>query len=175
MRERRSTWRCLGDNQANVGLPERTTGLGLLLVGNAASGYFGRTDFATNDFTAEFDDWLDNVTANSGPGDPLEELLVAFPPTRVFDAVGTTRARYDQDVPGSRAADQLPLVEPNPLARAGVVVVPVSGTGNEERVAELAAADEPLEFVLTEDGWSGGGSDDLGLPSAGVLYALLSR
>lgn len=168
------TWRCLGDTGAKVGLPPRTTGVGLLLVGNAASGYFGRTDFATNDFDPAFDQWLDVVTGNPGRGDPFDELLLAFPPTLVFDAVGTTSARFDDEVPGSRADGRLEPVEPDPLAEATVVVVSVAGSGNEERVAELA--DDPaLVDALAASGWSDGGPDDTGLPSAGVLYALLNR
>ncbi len=167
-------WRCLGDAGANVGIPARTSGLGLLLLGNAASNYFGTSDFATNDFDPAFDDWLDVITDNSGQGDPFAELLVAFPPTRVFDAVGTTTARFDDDVPGSRADGRLDPVDTDPVASADVVVVPIAGSGDEERVTELA--DEPaLVDALVETGWSAGGADDTGLPSGGVLYALLSR
>jgi hypothetical protein len=164
------TWLCLGDTAADVGLPPRTTAIGLLLVGNAATGYFGTSDIATNDFTPEFDDWLGNLTANDGSSDPLRELLRAFPPTLVFDAVGTTGAQYEQEVPGSRAADRLPAVDPDPLATANVVVVPVDGGD----VADLASSAALID-ALTESGWSQGGPDATGLPSSGVLYDLLTR
>ena len=166
-------WRCLGDQPGRVGLPPRTTALGLLLVGNAASGYFGRADIATNDFETDpgFDDWLDNLTSDSS-ADPLSELLRAFPPTRVFESVGTTRASFDRQVPPSRASDQIDVVEPDPLARAEVVVVPIAG-GDDERVAELAGS-PALADSLTELGW-GEPPDDTGLPNAGVLYDLLTR
>jgi hypothetical protein len=164
------TWRCLGDTAAAVGLPPQTTATGLLLVGNAVTGYFGRSDIATNDFTPEFDEWLDRITANDGSPDPLRELLRAFPPTLVFDAVGTTSAQYGQEVPGSRAEGRVPAVEPDPLAVATVVVVPIEGGD----VDDVASEDAFVE-ALTESGWTAGGPDTTGLPSAGVLYDLLSR
>jgi hypothetical protein len=170
------TWRCLGDNAANVGLPPRTSATGLLLVGNAATGYFGRSDIATNDFEGDpaFDDWLDAITANDRSADPLSELLRAFPPTRTFDTVGTTIADYEREVPGSRADGRLPLVEPEPLATANVVVVPVVGSDGEDEVASLAASSAMAE-ALSDAGWLVGGDDATGLPPSGVLYDLLTR
>jgi hypothetical protein len=64
------------------------------------------------------------------------------------------------------------VVEPDPLARAEVVVVPIAG-GDDERVAELAGS-PALADSLTELGWDEP-SDDTGLPNAGVLYELLTR
>jgi hypothetical protein len=164
------TWLCLGDKAARVGLPPRTSALGLLMVGNAATGYFGRSNIATNDFTPEFEDWLDNITANDGSPDPLRGLLRAFPPTRTFDAVGTTQGEWDQAVPGSRADGRLPAFDPEPLATANVVVVPVDGGD----VAGLADSRALVES-LTESGWTEGGPDTTGLPPSGVLYDLLTR
>jgi hypothetical protein len=165
-----ATWRCLGDTAAKVGLPPPTTGLGLLLLGNAATGYFGRSDIATNDFTPEFEEWLSRITANNRSDDPLADLLRAYPPTRIYDAVGTGRAQYDDTVPGSRAEDALPFVAPDPLATATVVVVPVNGGD----VAGVATSDALVD-ALVESGWSEGGPDDTGLPNPGVMYDLSTR
>jgi hypothetical protein len=164
------TWKCLGERGADVGLPPRTSATGLLLVGNAATGYFGTSEIATNDFDPAFEDWLDTITANDGSSDPLRELLRAFPPALVFDTVGTTEAQYDAEVTGTRADGHLPAVEPEPLATANVVVVPVNGGA----VADVAGSPEFLD-ALADSGWLVAGADPTGLPSAGVLYDLLTR
>lgn len=164
-------WRCLGESDADVGLPPRTGALGLLLLGNAVSGYFGRVEVATNDFDAAFDAWFESITSNSGEADPLSELLLFFPPTLRFQAVGTSRAEFDEEVP-----DDVPLdpVVPDPTARANVVFAPVAGADGAERAAELAGADS-VRDALTDAGWDGGDEGPANLPSAGLLYALLTR
>jgi hypothetical protein len=169
-------WKCLGDRGARVGLPPRSTALGLLLVGNAASGYFGSVDIATNDMDADpaFDDWLARITANSRSDDPLAELLRVFPPTLLFDAVGTTNGRFDTEVSGSRADGRIGALEPDPLARANVVLAPVQGADDAERITDLAG-NEALRDALAEAGWETGGDQPPNLPSAGVLYQLRTR
>ena len=100
------------------GCPRATTGLGLLLLGNAASGYFGTADFATNDFDPAFDTWLDAITANDGSERPAGRAA-ASPSLRRECSTRSARpsVRYDDEVPDSRAEDQLPVVEPNPQPR----------------------------------------------------------
>ncbi len=169
------TWRCLGDAGANVGLPDRTGALGLLLVANAASDYFDKVDdLATNDFNEDpqFDGWLDRLTADT-TSDPLGDLLLAFPPTLVFDAVGTSRAQVAADV-GSRVVDRLVVVAPDPAGRAHVVIAPVRGADGAEAVTELAD-DAGFLDALTDAGWERGATGSTNLPRAGVLYVLLTR
>jgi hypothetical protein len=170
------TWRCLGENAAvNVGLPPPESALGLLLLGNAVSGYFGRTDVFTNDFEEPgFDSWYDNLTAADDRDDPLGALLLVYPPTRLYDAVGTDRAQFDASVPGSRADGRLDVAEPDPLASAVVVMAPVAGAGGGDRIAELAGSDALAE-ALADLGWDVGSSPSANLPDPGVLYALLTR
>jgi hypothetical protein len=169
-------WRCLGERGANVGLPPRATALGLLLVGNAASGYFGTVDIATNDFDADpaFDDWLAQITANDRSDDPLTALLRGYPPKLLFDAVGATSAEFDTEVTGSRADGLIGPIEPDPLARANVVLAPVRGADDAERVADLTG-NEALLAALADAGWGDDGDEPANLPSAGVLYQLRER
>jgi hypothetical protein len=169
------TWRCLGDSAADVGLPPAESALGLLLRGNAVSGYFGTTEVFTNDFEEPgFDGWYDDLTAAEGGEDPLGDLLRVFPPTPLFDAVGTDRAQYDATVPGSRADGRLDVAEPDPLAAAVVVMAPVAGADGGDRVVDLAGHDALAE-ALADSGWDVGGSPSANLPDPGVLYALLTR
>jgi hypothetical protein len=150
------TWRCLGDTAVN-------------------GGYFGRTDVFTNDFEEPgFDSWYNNLTAADDRDDPLGALLLVYPPTRLYDAVGTDRAQFDASVPGSRADGRLDVAEPDPLAAAVVVMAPVAGADGGERIAELAGNDALAEG-LADLGWDVGSSPSANLPDPGVLYALLTR
>ena len=92
-------WRCLGDDAGSdwgsiggdpawgalkVGLPGADSATGLSVLASVASGYFGATDFASNDFdTSDFASWLGTLTEPSGKGEatPVRTLV-------------TTRGKY---------------------------------------------------------------------------------
>lgn len=166
-------WRCLGDaigrpwpevggraewGSVKAGLPPASSGAGILALGNAASSFFERTDFATNDFDDRFLVWKAKVTAT--PGSYLS-FIQQFP--AAFSAVGTTQAEVTATGLGGRSVAV--NVSPPP-ARVVAVIAPLAG----RRVSGLVPS---LQDGLRTAGWS---TDDLdapsGLPSPGVLLAL---
>lgn len=165
-------WRCLGDAIGHPwtdfpgGKPEwglvkvvlpPTSGTGTLLLGNAATGYFSRTDFATNDFDDAFIVWRANLSASTGT---FTTFIQQFP--AAFSAIGATQVEVAKGM-GNR-----PVATILPIRKASATVV-LSGV-NGRRVDRLASE---LERLLKTDGWS---TKDLAqttdLPNPGVLLAL---
>src|SRR5947209_6453954 len=104
-------WHCLGDaighpwtdvggqpewGTVKAGIPPVSSAAGLLLLGNAASGYFGSTTFATNDFDDAFLVWKGNVVRQPSS---FTTFIQQFP--AAFSAVGSTRAEVTAQA-GSR-------------------------------------------------------------------------
>ena len=180
-------WKCLGDNigvpwstiggqvqwgDVKVGVPKRSTASGLLIVGNAASGYFGRADIATNDFDADdgFGPWYAKLKRAEQSSDPFLPFIQQFPAR--FSAVGVIDAKERAGV-GSRTAD-VEVIRPTPEASAVVVVVPVSASG-ERRIRDVARSGA-LRDELAAEGWTVDGVPATsGLPEFGVLTALSTR
>jgi hypothetical protein len=170
-------WRCLGEatgrpwaeiggettwGPVTTGLPPTDSGLGLLVLGNAASGYFGDTPFAGNEVRNDFEfrAWLDDLLQYSGEDDPVARFYQQFP--AAFSAVGTVAVSETE-----ARADEVGVVTPDPTATAVVVL---AGLRN-PAAADLADS-EALAEALTGAGWSAGGPTTSGLPAAGVLIAL---
>jgi len=165
------SWKCLGEaigkqwsdvggdaawGPVKAGIPPLTTARGVLLLGEASSGYFGRTDFATNDFDDAFLVWKANLTATSAT---FTRFIQEFP--AAFAAVGATRV--DTLKSGSKPVDS---ILPSPSAMAVAVLAPVNGAS----VPDVANV---LKNRLRDDGWSTQDfSGSTGLPDAGVLLAL---
>lgn len=164
-------WHCLGDaigrqwtevggrpewGTVKAGVPPVSSGAGLLLLGNAASGYFGRTDFATNDFDAEFGVWRSNVVATPAT---FATFLLQFP--AAFSAVGTIAAQADA---GARTSEVV-FVGPPPTASAVVVLAQVDSNRAQGRAGDLTKA-------LRDARWDTAPPASSGLPDAGVLLAL---
>lgn len=165
-------WRCLGDaigkqwaevggdvawGEVKAGIPRLTTASGTILLGGAAVDYFGRTDFATNDFDDAFRVWKAKVTKTAAS---FSTFLQQFP--AAFSAVGAIDAQAD---PAARAAE---VTKFGTSSRAAAVVVIGSVEGR--KTGNVAKQLKPL---LEARGWSSGGvSDPTGLPDPGVLLAL---
>jgi hypothetical protein len=178
-------WHCLGDaigsdwpsiggqpewGKVKVGLPSMRTASGLLLAGNAASGYFGRSDIATNDFNADdgFGPWFAKVKRAQQSSDPFPQFIQQFP--ALFSAVGTTEAEEQAGV-GTRPVE---VIKPDPQASAVAVVVPVNPSAD-GRVRNLAKS-SALRDELRAEGWTVDNvPDSTGLPDPGVLTALRTR
>ena len=81
-----AVWRCVGDRAGQpwsdlggdpawgplwTGLPDADSATGLAVLGAVATGFFGRVDFAANDFAGEdLPSWLGNLAERSGGRDP---------------------------------------------------------------------------------------------------------
>jgi hypothetical protein len=193
-------WRCLGDaaerpwadmggdpawGAVRVGLADPHTATGLAVLGGAVAGFYGRSDYAANDFGGDLDDWLGALAARSTPasaGDPVARLLTRGPAE--FAAVGApeTTARQAADHDGTGAT------YPAPVATADLVAVPVGADGGPADRAADVAGDGDLRRALAAAGWRvegeraarGVAGDQAlppgdGLPSGAVLGALLDE
>lgn len=145
-----------------VGLPPTSSASGLLLYANAIAGYFGRVDYGTNDFDAEFQAW--NAGIRSAVSDsPFTRFVQQYP--AAYTAVGALGAEVRTGL-GTRPAT---VVDSDPAGRAVVVVAALRS-----RDANDLAKRRALTDALQRSGWTDGPvpTDRTGLPSAGVLLAL---
>lgn len=168
-------WRCLGDHAGTrwgelgageaawgalkVGLPDADSASGLPVLASVASGYFGDTGFASNDFDPEgFRSWLEALAAPSqgGEDDPIWILAtVQGKYTAVGDRAASTLER-DVDV-----------LEPEPAIEITSVLVPLRGGDDLPDAA-------PVRDGLQEFGWRPVAADAPVAPTLkpGVMAAL---
>ncbi|MGH9280400.1 MAG: hypothetical protein ACRD12_20165, partial [Acidimicrobiales bacterium] len=181
------TWKCLGDAAvANYWfgvndpwaaiefgrLDPDTDAMGLLVLGQAVSSYFGTATVATNDLDADdrFPQWFAALKRHSIRGDtPLTEMLITN--GAKYDAVGTVRA----EAPANDM--RVDLLYPEPMATADVVLA-TAGTSN-ARAARRAVTADNAGKALVRAGWTAPGGPGLppanGLPSGGLLLQLQNR
>jgi hypothetical protein len=144
-------WKCLGDyvgrpwtdvtggvpswGNITVGNPPLTSATGLLLFGNAVTGYFGRTDIATSDFTNDdaFTAWRGRMKATFTETDPFIAFVTQLPAK--FAAVGVTTAEAQTNV--GAQADKIVVLNPNPQATAVVTMAPVAGGERGQEIQRL--------------------------------------
>jgi hypothetical protein len=172
-------WRCLGDaagsdwadlgdgshaewRELKVGLTDPDLALGLPVLGSVAAGYFGRTDFATNDLElSEFEIWLANLAAPSSTGDPNPALTLATRPG-TYSAAGSVGAVVE-----ALASRDVRSIAPEVPVAATIAVASVDGGG-------LPGTDA-LRDALEADGWARADADDLAPTlKPGVMAALHS-
>jgi hypothetical protein len=164
------------------------TASGLLALSQATASYFGRTDYASNDFVDPgFRRWFEQLERSipsfpAPPRTPLDEMLSKGP--SVYDLAGSIEAEAAPSVALSRDKDRLSILYPSPATVADVVVVPITNANRGGRVTSLLQSDDVAE-LLAQSGWRVDGqplADSLdpdfelpagsGLPRAGVLEAL---
>ena len=173
-------WRCLGDATGNdwgalggdarwgalrVGLPSASSATGLGVLAAAASGYFGGTDFASNDFdSTPFRGWLDTLTAPSGAGErePVATLI-------------TARGRYTAvgDLAASALDRRVAVLASEPGIEVNAVLAAFPGSEALDTDSPTAVA---LRELLVDRGWEAraGGDVPATLQVPGVLAALHS-
>ncbi|MEX2256538.1 MAG: substrate-binding domain-containing protein [Acidimicrobiia bacterium] len=195
------TWKCMGDvaggpwtragGEATWGVVKpghadpATTGDGLLVIGQAASSYFGRTDLSIDDYADDgFLEWFSRLE-NSVRSVPFEQMLAGGP--ALIDMVGTTEA--DAGPALARASrdrrEQVELLYPAPVATADVVYAPVEGAAGADDLADLLTGDDG-RAALARAGWRVDGESRASgvpatprlpardnVPDAGSLQALL--
>ena len=200
------TWRCIGDVagtawgstgvQSTWGAvkpghptPDQTA-VGLLVLGQATSGYFGRATFASNDFAdPAFRSWFERLeravpTFPVPPRTPLDDMLFSGPAS--FDLTGSTEAAAGPAITSSRDRDRTTILYPAPLTTADVVLAPVAGSPAGDRLMKLIESKDGLR-ALAQAGWRVDGQPlaagvpdqpsllvDSNVPKAGVLQALRS-
>jgi hypothetical protein len=163
-----TTWKCLGDAAQDptfrVGADAISSATGVLVRAAALSGYFGRSDYATNDLDEDVGarPWLDNLNnrlaaaAGFGAGS-LQSFVLQQGSARVYLTTG------------ANARDLVPfdVRTPTPAVRVVTAFTPTASGGG--RVDASA-----LRRELRTAGWADvqPTSKDEGLPSPGVLLAL---
>jgi hypothetical protein len=198
------TWKCIGDFAGREwvdagGDPAwgrvkpahadpSTTGEGLLVIGQAASNYYGRTDLSIDDYADDaFLEWFSRLEENARieAESPFEQMLVGG--AALYDMVGTLEAQAGPQL--ARASrdrrDQVRLLYPAPVATADVVYVPVNDADGADDLSDVLTGDDG-RAALARDGWRVDGEPHaegvpdrpaLGprdnLPDAGSLQALL--
>lgn len=198
-------WRCLGEAAAagpwtaSGGKPEwgslkpghgepATDAVGLLVLGQAVAGWFGRTDLSTTDIDDDdFARWFSALERAVQPStsSPLQLMLTAGP--AVYDAVGTLEAEAGPLLATSARRASVDVLYPSPMATADLVLATASTGGSASSLKRLVAGDGARR-ALAAGGWrvpgvkpAEGVSDapplpaSPGLPPAGLLDALRGR
>jgi hypothetical protein len=187
------SWKCLGEAAGTPGgwaavggktewgpvkpghADASTDDQGLLVLGQAAADYFGRTDLSTVDLDDDgFQRWLAGLEQAVPPSarSPLSAMLQFGP--AAFDAVGTTRAEA-KVIEHAARKDELAVLYPAPMASADVVLTTAPGDRG-DRLRDTAAG--AARKALLDAGWDkpdAAPPADGGLPSPGLLDALRAR
>jgi hypothetical protein len=196
-------WRCLGDvagrewtdlgGEAGWGrlrpahADPTVSATGLAVLGQAASDFFGNTDFSAAELDLdEFRAWLRRLE-EAGPAPPFEQALAAG--FVGFDTVGTSEAEAGPLLAAASAdrRDAVALLYISPVATADVVFVSAAAARERDDVRDRATGDDARE-ALARTGWRVDGEPrargvaaepelrrSSGLPPAGVLQALQQR
>jgi hypothetical protein len=197
-------WRCIGDvagtpwaaigGQSAWGTVKpghadpSVDGDGLLVIGQAASQFFGRSDLSRDDYTDDaFLEWFGRLerSIRFDPGSAFERMLVGGP--AIYDVVGTTEAEA-APLLANASADRrahLRLLYPSPVASADVVYVPITGASGAGDLGDVLTGDDG-QAALAAAGWRVDGEPRAkgipatpalparpNLPNAGSLEALL--
>jgi hypothetical protein len=197
-------WRCIGDvagaswssiggepawGSVKPGHSDPTVnGDGLLVIGQAASQFFGRSDLSRDDYEDDaFLEWFGRLerSIRFDPGSPFERMLVGGP--AIYDVVGTTESEAGPLLAGASAdrQAQLRLLYPAPVASADAVYVPIAGAPEADALGEVLTGDDG-RAALAQAGWRVEGETRAkgvrstpvlptraNLPTAGSLEALL--
>ena len=167
------SWRCVADatgQGVKPGFADPTRdAMGLVVLGHLAVSLLGRTDLSTIDLEdPAFDDTfvrLVRAVPDFG-GDPLTRMLVQG--RSAFDVVALADADAQAILTDAARKDEVRVLYPAPMGRAGAVVAARRGI----RLDETTRA-EATDAVVAR-GWDRGGQAE-GLPSAGFLDALVER
>ena len=153
-----------------VGNPLLTSATGLLLFGNAVTGYFGRTDISTGDFDTDvgFPAWRARMKNTFMTSDPFAEFVTQFPGevlcSRCHRCAGADRRRGQ----GQRCRSGQPIAASDRRRQLAPV-----GSGRRADQIKRIADSKALQETLAVQGWAVGQiPQETGLPDHGVLFAL---
>ena len=159
-------WACLGDRATTdlrFGGRPLDTGLGLLHAAAFTAGRLGTTDYASNDLDTATRAWLRGIADSLDP--------VPSPVTRMLQI----RASFDVALTHGAEAEQA-LATASEDRRTGLSVTypdPVISVVAVAAAARGVDVPDQLADALHTAGWSAPADDPSGLPSAGVLTALV--
>lgn len=162
-------WRCVaeasgvtlaGGDRVRVAAPDVDSAAGLVVAASQAAGLLGRTDFASNDFDADFRALAAGLAAGQ-TADPLRRMRGEGPGQ--VTVAGTLLAGAGNL---TSSFGTLHVNVPEPAVRADVVLVAPRGRHvDDDHRTRLAAA-------LADAGFDEPAAGDDGLPSGGVLAAI---
>jgi hypothetical protein len=166
-------WTCVAEiDRPPVALTDPESATGLPVLGAAAVGYFGTSDFASNDFDPAFEDWLAGFaegTALAGD-EPVDELVTAI---GSLTAVGAIEPDAQA---ATRREDRAEVIYPPPVSYADIVLVPIAGRMSEGSRDDVASDEELRRSFDAVGGWQTDAIEgDDNQPDGGVLVALLER
>lgn len=157
-------WKCIGDGTDRLGAPAPTSGLGLLVLGAAATGWFGTADFATNDFDPAFQSWItalaDRIVAANDPVTRMLQSPAFFDLAVSFEADATAAL----EAASADRREGLSLQYPRPVTYLDATVAAIGDSSTE--LVDVIGAE------LLDRGWTTPDDTPSGLPRAGVLLAL---
>ena len=162
-------WGCIAEQtgqqvlgtRVQPGTPLVDSATGLVVAAGQAGALLGRSDYATNDFTPEFESAAGRLAAGQ-VADPLTVMRTRGPGQ--FTAVGVVGAEAQQV--GSNFGTIVVFEDREPRVRADVVaLVPAGDDLDDDRRDAVRAA-------LTAAGWKTGASGPDGLPDGSVLAAI---
>lgn len=174
------TWGCLTSEERRppVGAPDPRTALGSMVLGHAAVGIVGRSDFGIDVVRGdpEIEDQLQVLLLDAR--EPSRDQTIAFLQPGRFTAVITSEALARATAgTGQGRGRGLTVHALADAPTVGVVVAPWAGTGPEsaEALAEAVLDDgsgQTVQQALAEAGWDGEPARSTGLPDPDVIYAL---
>lgn len=187
-------WRCVGDTAGDPwpdaggqatwgsvkpGHPAPSSTVGLLAVGQAATGYFGSTGFFSNDFADPgFSRWFADLEAAVPNFDPPRSHLYQQVTQRgSYDVVATLEAEAGPFLASAASGDRFAITHLAQPAVADVVLVGATSRADGQELAQSIGIG-PLAQALAATGWRTPGQDladgldpDLELPATSVLPA----
>ena len=155
-----ATWTCLVDGVGDrVAIPSPSSGLGALVLGQAAADFFGSSAVASNDLSEP--GLAGRLSSLEVDDDPLGDMRVGLP-----EPVATGLLGVDLDTLGARTSN----FTDSPSGAPATVSVVVAG-----RDADRVAGEPRFTEALEAAGWTiAADAATTGLPNAGVLIALRS-
>jgi len=129
-----------------VGLTDLSTMSGFDVVSGGASSFFGRDDFASNDFDSSFQTWLRSVQSDAVTSTGQLETMFTIGPARFTAVVGVEAVLRPLEEKAARSSEIDLLATPT---SSELFVVDFTG----EPDASGAADDGDLLDALAEAGW----------------------
>jgi hypothetical protein len=183
-------WKCIGGaagqpwaafghpewGDLTTSLPDPTTSAaGLVTVGGAAVGFFGRSDLSTTDLDADdaFGNALSQLARNNSNPVSASAMLAAGPSIVSFVAGLEQAIKPVVDAASSDRRNQVSLIYPSPVVTADVVLG-IADRRKGGRLLELLDRPAPQE-VFSDEGWKAPGTAPSNLPSPGLLTVLRGR
>lgn len=157
-------------------LPDpQSSAAGLVTLGAATAGYFGRSDLSTDDLDADdgLGTWLSQLRRNNETRVDVSAMLAAGPSLVAFVGGLEQAVKPVVDAASSDRRNQVSLIYPSPVVTADVVLG-VADRRNGERLLDLLRSAAGRE-AFTSEGWKAPGSGPSNLPSPGLLTVLRSR